>query len=511
MIRDFTRFLWLEDPRDPNSELIVMRFKVVLFGATCSQFLLNATILKHLTHYEDCEFIRRGLYIDKLQITDEREDSLVLKYWKVQEIFSSAHLYLREWVTNSSSLHDQLVVEALAAQNQSVTKVLGMKWMPNMDELGFQNPLGTFYNEIPTKRQVLSEISKIFDPLGLLLPVTIRCRIIMQELWCRHLNWDDLMPHDLFETYKELLKDIRVGLNITITRQILPSQVLTCDLHAFADASTLAYGVAIYVVFPGGSCLITAKARVAPIKPLTIPKMELTAVLLAARLLNYVCTAYSNEVNFSNIYVWSDSQITLHWVCTTDRTLPIYVRNRVDEVRTLLPEAIFKYVPTIYNPADLITRGMSANDLSHNSLWWHGPSWLPYSDLWPQWTIEPAAVDSIIDRGDQSVVTVSQVSPSVVPFIDWERFSTYEKLLRVVSWMMRFIGNVESKQMGTDLKYSDVIQLEELRRAEQIIIRAVQGEAFPQEVEYLKHCKGKSTALVEQLNLAVDEDQILRC
>ena len=105
------------------------------------QFLLNATILKHLTHYKDCEFIRRGLYIDNLQITDEREDSLVLKYWKVQEIFSSAHLYLREWVTNSSSLHDQLVVEALVAQNQSVTKVLGMKWMPNMDELGFQNPL----------------------------------------------------------------------------------------------------------------------------------------------------------------------------------------------------------------------------------------------------------------------------------------------------------------------------------------------------------------------------------
>ena len=237
-----------------------------------------------------------------------------------------------------------------------MTKVLGMKWMPNMDELGYQNPIKMLEcDNKPTKRQVLSEISKVFDPLGLLLPVTIRSRIFMQELWRRQLGWDDLVPDDLLDSYKLLRLDLNKSLDLTITRQFLPLHVDTCELHAFADASSQAYGVAVYAVFENGSHLITAKARVAPIKPLTIPKMELTAALLAARLIKYICEAYSAELKFSHLYIWSDSQITLHWVNTRDRGLPVYVQNRVNEIHQLMPSVIFKYVPTDDNPADLIT------------------------------------------------------------------------------------------------------------------------------------------------------------
>ena len=97
--RNYTRFLWLEDPRDPNSKILIFRFRVVLFGATCSPFLLNATIRKHLSLVnEDVSHIRKGLYVDNLQYTSNSSTDL-LNFYKTNKIFAEAHLYLKEWVT----------------------------------------------------------------------------------------------------------------------------------------------------------------------------------------------------------------------------------------------------------------------------------------------------------------------------------------------------------------------------------------------------------------------------
>ena len=100
-----TRFSWFQHPGDPSSGIVTYRFKVVLFGSTCSQYLLNATILKHLsTINEETGVLRRGLYIYNIQLTSNDTNDLLNMFHQSLRVFSSAHLYLKECVTNNSSL-----------------------------------------------------------------------------------------------------------------------------------------------------------------------------------------------------------------------------------------------------------------------------------------------------------------------------------------------------------------------------------------------------------------------
>ena len=149
------------------------------------------------------------------------------------------------------------------------------------------------------------------------------------------------------------------------------------DLHVFADASSKAYGAVVYTVdsVTKRSNLLISKARVAPCKEgrLTIPKLELTASLIGARLIRYLSNIHKSKT----IYLWSDSKVVISWI-TGDRELKdVYVANRVAEVKTILTQHSIqvKYVPTKDNPADYLSRGCSSKQLK-SSNWLHGPSWL---------------------------------------------------------------------------------------------------------------------------------------
>ena len=145
--------------------------------------------------------------------------------------------------------------------------------------------------------------------------------------------------------------------------------------------------------------LLTAKARVAPIKELTIPRLELMAILLAARLAKFVMESFdSNE--FNGIYIWSDSIVALSWL-VSKHVLPVFVRIRVNEIHDLIPEAIFSYVDTEENPSDLLTRGKQSGVIQANRFWWEGPSWLKNTP-WPvdrSWETE-----SQIQVGEKSIL-----------------------------------------------------------------------------------------------------------
>lgn len=167
----------VKDSWNPNRELAGISFKVVLSGATCSQFSLNDAVLKHLTNCQNCEFIKGGLYKGNLQITAQKEELLLQNYWTAQEIVPTAHLPLWDW--------------------------------DDTDEWGLQNPLESCSIDVcSTERQVLSIIRSVFDPLGMLLPFTTEARIFMQDLWQRHLVWDEVMPCDLLTDWKCLFNNL---------------------------------------------------------------------------------------------------------------------------------------------------------------------------------------------------------------------------------------------------------------------------------------------------------------
>lgn len=501
--RNVTRFLWVTDINNPQCRVVGYRFRVVLFGATCSQFLLNATVKKHLSDaVEETGKLSRGLYIDNLQVNCDSEDELLQLYWQARRLFSGAHLNLREWVTNSPLLRNHLDVDGTAALVQTEAKNLGMVWSPSADTLGYPHN-GYVESMTHTKRSFLSEVAKLFDPLGLLIPVTIRARLLMQEVWRRKIEWDDLLPADLAISYRDLFQDYNKISMLRSPRKVAGYQDVI--LHAFCDASTVAYGVAIYVTTTEGTELLVARAKVAPIKGLTVPKMELTAILLSARLLNHVYTAFHGEVNVLSTHVWSDSKVALNWVHSV-KVLPVYVRNRVDQVHSLIPGATFHYVSTADNPSDLVTRGITASQLERSTLWWQGPTWLSYSGNWAAW--EPVGVEGPAPE----TVSVVPLPTQLPDFIEWKRFGSYKKLIRVVAWVMRFCSNTLNKIRNKSCNMGHTIDAVEMKAAEVVIIRHIQSESYPDVLAFFNSNSSPSKIpnIVRQLNLRLDEG-LVRC
>ena len=174
--RDATRFLWPSNPLDLQSECKTYRFTSVLFGATCSQWLLNATISCHLATLEDTEVkqkLSRGLYIDNLIGNGSTPEELQQDCHRAQRIFSKANLFLREWITNCNKL-EPVYVNNREIKRDGESKILGMKWLIQNDLMTY--PVHLMEPEKGTKREALSIIASIFDPLGLLQPVMIKSR-----------------------------------------------------------------------------------------------------------------------------------------------------------------------------------------------------------------------------------------------------------------------------------------------------------------------------------------------
>ncbi|XP_070571206.1 uncharacterized protein [Ptychodera flava] len=122
-----------------------------------------------------------------------------------------------------------------------------------------------------------------------------------------------------------------------------------------------------------------AKSRVKPLKDITLPRMELMGALIATRLANHVVDALRDTICFTEQVLWVDSQIVIHWI-TGNKKLPVFVQNRINEINKSTYKV--KYCPSKDNPADLLTRGISATELKNSRLWWNGPTWLGQGD-WP--------------------------------------------------------------------------------------------------------------------------------
>lgn len=231
--------------------------------------------------------------------------------------------------------------------------------------------------------------------MGWFAPAILPIKILLQRLWSLHLDWDEIIPTDLAEswrTWRDQLKDLS---NHPIPRRLYLSEtpILKLQLHGFADASSVAYGGVVYlrVMFVDTTVsvsLVVAKSRVAPIKSLTnpnettIPKLELCAAVLTAKLLRSAAADLSVPV--ADIHAWSDSSIVLEWIKKPPGKLTVFVANRVAIIQDKVPSRQWRHVPTGDNPADVVSRGTSPRELIQHRLWWHGPPWLSSSPSeWP--------------------------------------------------------------------------------------------------------------------------------
>ncbi|XP_053390070.1 uncharacterized protein LOC128552995 [Mercenaria mercenaria] len=495
--RDVTRFLWLNDPANPDSPLCTYRFKAVLFGATCSPFILNATLLKHLKLHESvkaAETMQRDLYVDNVLSSFQLQVELLTYFREARSLMSKAGMNLRSWTSNSAALRSQAAAEGVL-DNDEVTKVLGMRWEPVADQMSFAR------REIPlletvTKRTILRYSSRIYDPLGLLSPVTVRAKLLLQELWKLNYDWDIPLPSHIRQTWTVLANDLNTVTDVKFSRKLLidPSDTekgstTECDtyLHIFVDASTKSYGATAYICNKSDSKLVMAKNRVAPLKSLTLPQLELMAALVGARLATHLHSC----LNVSDVTFWSDSQIVLYWL-NTNKPLKRFVQNRVIEIQSLTQQYEWNYCPTCDNPADLLTRGISTDQFISNNLWETGPTWILDGRLPPT---NIANLQCTIQQGIHDVM-------------DIERYSSYRKLLRVTAYVLRFISNC--KKLLSDRQVS-TLSVRELYDAEKKWLLSCQAVTYSTEISEIQSKMTCRSPIIRQLRLFLDDYWLIRC
>ncbi|XP_068697571.1 uncharacterized protein [Montipora foliosa] len=273
--RDVTRFLWLKDPTKPPTKdnLQIYRFTRVPFGVISSPFLLGATILHHLEQAgtPTSKEIMKHMYVDNLLTGVNSSKEAREIYSESKEVFQESSMNLREWGSNSKEF-----LKSIPEQDrvkETITKVLGILWNTVADQLAIK---GSKPTECSSKREVLKSIATVFDPLGFFTPATLRGKLFLQELWASEKEWDEKLEEEMLHKWLKIQKENECIPMVTIPRFIGNS---SCQLLCFCDASAKAYASVVYLSSDAGVNLLFSKARVAPIKKLGIPRLELLAVL----------------------------------------------------------------------------------------------------------------------------------------------------------------------------------------------------------------------------------------
>ncbi|XP_053403136.1 uncharacterized protein LOC123560655 [Mercenaria mercenaria] len=398
-----------------------------------------------------------------------------------------------------------------------------MLWNTVTDEMMFPAKLVPI-RDVITKREILQHSSRIYDPLGLLSPVTVRAKTLLQELWRQKYSWDTALPKHVYEKWSALVTDLNNVMNTKVSRYYFRDQCAADDrittveemsLHIFVDASTLSYGATAYLCTSNQSTFVMAKTRVAPLKKLTLPRLELMAAVVGSRLANHLQS--SCNIDSNNTYLWSDSQIVLHWLQTT-KSLKRFVKNRVEEIQQLTCSRNWKYCPTQDNPADLMTRGISAIQFTNSKIWMNGPSWITKPLNWPTWHTNDAtgmttvSSDSLeYEQGRQPPQYSPESRTELRNVIDVTKFSKYTKLQRVTAYVLRFINKCREKTYP----HHDQLTTSELQKAEKVLLHSCQHNTYQEEITNLRTVRSRPNQtrlpIVKQLRLFLDEDGFLRC
>ena len=489
--RDFLRFLWWEGG-DTTGPLRDYRMKVHIFGAVsspgCANFGLKQIAKDHRSvSPEASDFLQRDFYVDDGLHANATVESATQTLTKAREICEKGHLRLHKIISNSKEFLGQFPAsEVTVAASSSLTtlsapgtveRTLGLQWSMENDTLGFSAPTIASEN---SRRGVLSTIASVYDPLGFLAPFVLKGRLILQGLCKDGLGWDDELPPLLAARWKEWIAELTGIKQVTIPRNFIPVDYdieQTVELHHFSDASTVGYGQCSYIRFISKdnvvrSTLVVAKARVAPMKYMTIPRLELSAAVLSIKMARFL----QQELDFAKMshFFWTDSTIVLAYIQNESKRFHVFVANRVQQIRDFSKPEQWNHVPSEENPADYASRGMSVDELTQ-STWLEGPQFLQ--------TVEMNKGNDVFDIPDHDVEVKSCLSTTAAEShtISFEntcaRFSSKGRMLKVMAVFVR-------KCLAVKDIVLDEVSL--LRETERRLATCIQHEHFKEQSPSIK-------------------------
>ena len=449
--RDALRFHWR---KSEHGKLETLRFTRALFSLAPSPFLLGGVIEAHLDAWEEWEpeivaELRRSLYVDDLLTGGRNTSQAQQRKDKAVQIFSDATFQLHKWHSNVKQLEEDtnLTVspeeQSFAKQQLNVkpseSKMLGLKWDKEQDTLAVVIPEEETQ---PTKRGILEKMAKIYDPLGLIAPLTLTAKQIYRELCEAKVQWDTKINGELLHRWKkweqQLPREQQVPRSIASYQEALQE----VELHSFGDASERGVGAAVYAVVRQSSGntqrLVVTKSRLAK-QGLTIPRLELIAAHMATNLLVNVRNALDN-VPSPKMFGWLDSTVALHWIKGNGQYKQ-FVAIQVAKIQ-LHNEVEWRYVPTDENPADLASRGAPV----HSALWQRGPEWLQDNSKWPINPVTRSSPASEVEaKVIREVLNLAQTKSEPDEFDELLERTSLRRTLRVGAWLKRFIHNCKHK------------------------------------------------------------------
>ena len=503
---ELLRFLWFRDD-DLDGEAEVWKMRSHVFGAVSSSSVaslaLGCCAEEGAERYpEAAKILMRNSYVDDVATATTSVKGAVKLAHDLKALCVGGAFNMRKFTSNSAEFLKEIPVEDrgknvkcldLERDRLSSERTLGLKWEVESDSFCFEfkdkrKPV--------TRRGILSTVSSVFDPLGIIAPVTLRGKALLQRLCMSSCGWDDVIPVPLSEEWEDWLEQAERLDFVRLRRDISgpPGDVVSTELHIFADASETAHAAVAYVRREVKNVtgetevsvnFLFGKSRLNPIRIIqTIPRLELTSAALAAKV--KLMLVPELDMSFESVSFWTDSMIVLNSIRNRTTRFKTFVANRLSFIRSASDVSDWNYVPSQLNPADVGSRGADPEGVK---LWLQGPEFLAQSkEAWPD---EPSVGDAMPETEVKASpvclagVTGAEVSPCDTLMT---HYSSFHRLKKAVAWYHRLFEVVKSgdfkrfcvarrrglRPRGTEWRTE--LEVPDLERAERVILRHVQTD-----------------------------------
>ncbi|XP_062711547.1 uncharacterized protein LOC134289570 [Aedes albopictus] len=494
---DSQRIVWCAN--NGTTEACDYVMQVVTFGATCSPstalFVLNKNATRFASEYPAAvDAIHHRHYVDDMLTSVDTEEEAIKLANEVRYVHQQGGFHMRNWVSNSST-----VLEAIGENSKheksmemnadlAMEKVLGMWWDTTMDVFRYKLSTDRSRNLLtgakhPTKRDLLRTLMAIYDPLGLIANYLMYLKVLLQEVWRAKTEWDEEIGEKKLEKWRTWLRIMPELESVELPRCYYRAETsideAIIELHTFVDASELEYAAVSYFRFEKDGlihcALVGSKTRVAPLKFVSIPRLELQAAVIGTRLARSIAAGHS--IKIARRYYWTDARDVMCWLQSDHRRYSQFVAFRVGEILEATDVKEWRWLSTKINVADDGTKWKNKPDLSPESRWFNGPPFLWKSkDYWPKSSLN-------------NVETVEEIRTSVLHHTEGavrtillpQDYSSWCRLQRVTAFVQRFVSNIRLRKAAQQPNTGSLTR-DELLGAELFHIKRAQEDVYADEL-----------------------------
>ncbi|XP_064625956.1 uncharacterized protein LOC135486787 [Lineus longissimus] len=518
--RKWVRFLWYKD-NDVSKELIPYHCNTVIFGNVSSPFALAITLHKHLSSYDTpvAKDMKTKFYVDNLLTGVDSNQEALDYFQESREIMNHASFNLRQWSSNSETLDERIRSEGVQTKSD-IVGVLGLKWDTKSDQISVAKKDLKSSGEL-SKRKVTSQTASIFDPLGIVAPLTVPAKSYVNNLWRGQKTWDEhlsITERQEWETIKQ--ESLSLTHMLSIPRWLGGDTSKPLQIVVFCDACpTTAIGCVAYAKQNNKVALIGSKNKVISEKNVnfTVPKLELMAMVLGVNYAETLRNTYITQYQTIEVVYSTDSEIALYWL-RSNKKLKQFVHNRVQTIRQKSDLTSWYHVSTKQNAADILSRGATHQELKDSS-WLQGPKWLKDDKTtWPLTALSDLTLNSSVSltaafemQNDFVVTSMVATTPvaSISDVIAQDKFSSWNRLLRITALV--------SRAFKPGLKNRNKLSAQDIANAGKKWITNLQNEHYKHVTDYLKleqsgrHKLPSRPTIISQLGLVLDKKGTIRC